>query len=121
MTAIPKEHRKNIYEKVTKQILDDGFFGYLCGEFSAHSSASYAQKPYLLPEFGLFKPTAEEAYEYDANICWFAKKQPTRPTITVEENQIERLICLDLCLLLLEEDYMEGVNIADIIGDFDDE
>lgn len=96
-----KKLRKELYRKARKNIADDIGDQFLCGQFHDLLKELFGYEYqmcdviYLLPEFGLFKPTKEEAKEYSTGVCWFR--------IHAENDyvQFERLVCLDMCLELL--------------------
>lgn len=97
-----KTLRKKIYLQAQENIQNNVGFGFLCGQFETLIKKAgipinnMREVLPLLPEFKMFKPTTEEKLRYIGyRSTWFNR----------EENgeQFERLTCLDLCLLLLND------------------
>ena len=82
---------------------------FLCGQFSDIIRCPMEDVITLLPEFGLFNPSLEEHIEYGLAACWFQYN----PVIKLNKSndnewlQMERMICLDLCLLMLKDGYLD--------------
>ncbi len=103
-----KQERKAVYTAAKQNIVDSKGANFLCGQFSNILGNSMDDCITLLPEFGLFEPTPEENDEYGAGICWFVyKANESGKTIDNEWLQMERMICLDLCLLMLKDGYLD--------------
>jgi len=110
---ISKKERKVIYEKAIYNIKNDIGARYLCGQLYGAARESsvylkyYESLPDAFPEFGLFKPTRMEQDEYNLDICWFTyndiDENHAYEGAEMEGIQMERLICLELCLLLLKD------------------
>lgn len=103
-----KQKRKATYILAKQNIVACESLNFLCGQFSNILGCSMDDSPTLLPEFGLFEPTHEEQIEYSVGICWFNyKANESGKTIDNEWSQMERMICLDLCLLMLKDGYLD--------------
>ncbi len=103
-----KQERKAVYTAAKNNIVDSKGANYLCGNFSSILGCRMDDCITLLPEFGLFEPNIVEQLEYSVGICWFNYKlNESGKTIDNEWLQMERMICLDLCLLMLKDGYLD--------------
>lgn len=101
MNTFTKAQRKSIYLQAIENIKKGIGNEFLCGQLQELGLLEYMR--YVIeafPEFGLFKPTPSEASEYCCGILWFNHRGSE---VDLEYSQIERLICLELCLYLLED------------------
>ena len=100
-----RQKRKAIYTEAKENIIAGNGFEFLCGQFSTILTSDFDKCIDLLPEFKLFKPTEEEEKEYGLGLCWF--KFNGSFAVENEYRQLERLICLDLCLLMIKDKYFD--------------
>lgn len=113
---ITKKERLVIYKEAKKNIADDSGPAFLCGQLSnlSASNLGYLSTHELIeyfPEFALFEPDLREEREYMVTKIgvWFKRKRTTysyegnRPFVDMEFDQMERMICLDMCILLLTD------------------
>jgi hypothetical protein len=104
-----KEARKSAYLEAKDNITNYLGYNFLCGQFSNILNCAMKDTTSRLPEFGLFEPTKEEQIEYVVGVCWFGYKDEEMylDATSAEWLQMERLICLDLCLLMVEDNYLD--------------
>lgn len=115
---LTKKQRKDIYQKAIDIIKNDIGKRFLCGVLRDLSKnrlewEGYERVAEAFPEFEMFSPTVEEEDTWGCTNdgCWFKFKYKSSDEqymlIVNEDNaeyeQMERLICLELCLHLLEE------------------
>jgi len=107
-----KQERMAIYMMVKQNIAIGKGDGFLCGQFADILRCDMKETPSYLPEFGLFEPTLEEKEKYDSYICWFVSKADDGwvKGKDMAWHQIERMICLEMCLLMIEDDYFPDEN-----------
>lgn len=102
-----KQERMAIYMMAKQNIAMDRGYGFLCGQFANILDCTVNSAASFLPEFELFDPTIEERKEYGIISCWFHNKAEDGwvKGKDMAWHQIERMICLEMCLHMIEDDY----------------